>query len=374
MLTFARRAGAMLFVFFGLLAPAGGKANPVQIAGPAAPQYQTIDRAVRSFMQAQGVHNAQFAISEKGRVVFSHAYTNGAAPATPETVFRLASNSKAWTSAAVETVLRRGFISRNTRAFQFLGITQPLPLGTPVDPRVFAITVGNLIDHKSGWDDGVAPYFDPTHSMRQIALELHRRFGINRLAMVRYMLGKPLQEPPGTKYAYCNFCYVVLGMIVERAARLPFEIYLERAVAFPLGVRNLVLSPTLEPRLRIEVAHYYSPYEGLSPIFTLSSRRFPDPNGGDGLIREVDGPAGGLATNALSMLRLMDRYLIWGVGPPQPGVDWAREGSDEGTDTWAEQRADGKHWSFLVNTRDFTTKNAFGDFTKQINKLLDALP
>jgi hypothetical protein len=141
-----------------------------------------------------------------------------------------------------------------------------------------------------------------------------------------------------------------------------------------MGVHNVVLSPTLEPRLPFEVQHYYSHYSGLSPIFTLSSRLFPDPNGGDGLIREVDSPAGGLATNALSMLRLMDHYLIWGVGPPQAGANWSREGSDEGTNTWAEQRSDGKHWAFLVNTRNYTTKNAFDSFTKQIDALLDGLP
>lgn len=92
------------------------------------------------------------------------------------------------------------------------------------------------------------------------------------------------------------------------------------------------------------------------------------------MIREVDAPAGGLATNAVSMLRLMDRYVIWGVGPPQPGVDLDREGSDEGTNTWAEQRSDGKHWAFLINTRHYTKSSAFDDFTKQIDALLNALP
>lgn len=136
-------------------------------------------------MRAQDVHDAELALSEGGRVVFSHAYANGGSVTAPATLFRLASNSKAWTSAAIYTLFQRGLISRSTRAFPYLGITQPLPFGTAVDPRVYQITVGNLIDHESGWDDGVSPNFDPTHSMRQIALALNRSRPINRTLMVR---------------------------------------------------------------------------------------------------------------------------------------------------------------------------------------------
>ncbi len=374
--TLLRRAALAPIAFFALsCSPPCASAASVYVEGPPAPQYGTLDGAVRSFMLAQGVHNAELAVSENGHVVFSHAYTNGPVrKTTPATLFRLASNSKAWTSAAIYELIRQGLISRDTRAFQYLGLTTPLPPGAPVDPRVFAITVGNLIDHESGWDDTVAPNFDPTHSMRQIALALNLDRNVNRTIMARYMLGQPLQEKPGTTYAYCNFCYVVLGMIVERATHVPYELYVWRNVAQPMGIRNVFMSPTLEPRRPLEVGHYYSPYRGPSPIFVRSSVQFPDPNGGDGLIREVDAPAGGLATNALSMLALMERYRIWGVGPPQPGLDLNREGSDEGTNTWAEQRADGKHWAFLINTRQFAQSGAFDAMTKQVNHLLDTLP
>jgi hypothetical protein len=143
----------------------------------------------------------------------------------------------------------------------------------------------------------------------------------------------------------------------------------------PMGVNDLYVSPTLEPRLPGEVSHYDSPNTGLSAVDVTSTAPVPTPNGGDGLIREVGAPAGGLATSADSMLKLMDHYLIWGVGaPPGLGAHWNREGSDEGTSTWAEQRADGKRWAFLINTRNFTIASAFDDFTTQMDQLLNALP
>ncbi|HEY9084831.1 MAG TPA: serine hydrolase domain-containing protein [Candidatus Tyrphobacter sp.] len=362
-------------IAFAALFPSAASARPCRVVGQSAPAYAAIDRAVTAFMQAQNVHNSELAISKHGRLVFSHAYSCGSyqgSPTATTTVFRLASNSKAWTSAAIDQLIGRGVISRSMRAFQYLGIMRPLPLGATVDPRVYSITVGDLIAHKSGWDDRIAPHWDPTHAMRHIALALHLSHQIDRTQMVRYQLGQPLQEAPGAHYAYCNFCYVVLGMIVAKASGMSYEGYVTQDVAAPIGVHDLVVSPTLEPRLSNEVAHYYSPYIGLSAVYPLSGMHFPQPNGGDGLIREVGAPAGGLATSAASMIKLMYHYAIWGVGPPAPG--WAREGSDAGTNTWAQQRTDGKNWAFLVNTRNYTTSNAFGDFTRQVNRLLNHLP
>jgi CubicO group peptidase (beta-lactamase class C family) len=298
----------------------------------------------------------------------------GAATET-STLFRLASNSKAWTSAAIDVLMQQGTISRSTIAFGFLGVTTPLPSNATVDPRVFTMTIGNLIDHKSGWDDAVSPFFDPTHRMRDIATALHITQAITGQQMVQYMLGQPLQEDPGTTYAYCNFCYDVLGMIVEKASRMAFIDFVTQYVATQIGVSRIVVSPTLEPRLSGEVPHYFSAYAGLSAVDVASSAPVPGPNGGDGLIREVDAPAGGLATSAESMLKLMDSYLIWGVGAaPSLGSGWSRSGSDEGTSTWAEQRPDGKRWAFLLNTRQFASPTAFSDFVTRMDQLLNALP
>jgi CubicO group peptidase (beta-lactamase class C family) len=352
----------------------GVSPGPVNVTGAPAPRYAAVDRAVETFMRAQSIRNAEFAMSERGTIVLSHAYTYGAGTTIPATIFRLASNSKAWTSAALYTLFHRGRISRNTLAFKYLGITRPLPVNAQVDPRVFRITVGNLIDHKSGWDDTKPPYFDPTHAMRRIALVLHMSKAIDETTMVRYQMAQKLQESPGQTYAYCNVCYDILAMIVAKAAHTGYQEYVVRNVAAPMHVTNLKASPTLEPRLPGEVRHYYSLYSGVSAIYVRSNNKVPDPNGGDSLIRFVDLGAGGWATNAESELALMDRYLIWGVGPVRRGADSAREGSDEGTNTWAEQRADNKHWAFLINTRNYKNKNAFETFAALIDKVLNGVP
>lgn len=348
-----------------------------QVTGTASSAYRNIDSVVAPFLLSQGIANAQFALSENGTTLATRAYTCPGAIGTPtgtNTMFRLASNGKAWITAAISALVQKGSIALSTKAFNYLGITTPLPPNATVDPRVFDITVGNLIDHKSGWDRDVSPYFDPTFAMRDIANALNLSQAVSERQLVQYMLGQPLQEEPGTTFAYCNFCYEVLAMVAAKASGTSFIDYLAKNVAAPIGVNNIAISPTLEPRLPGEVTHYFSPWLGYSAVNVTSTELVPGPNGGDGSVREVG--AGGLATSAESMLKFMDHFLIWGMGPaPGPGVGWARSGSCEGTSTWAEQRGDGKRWAFHINTRDFPYYwSNFDTFTAQMNSTLNSLP
>ncbi len=349
--------------------------SPIHIDGPG--KNTALDHLVVQFMVSQHVPNAQLAVSVKGRTTFSHAYTYrglAASTAEPATIMRLASNTKAWTSGALYELMKAGKIDPNAKVFAYLGITKPLPANAKVDKRVYDITIEDMILHESGWDDSKPPYYDPTFSMREIARALHLKNSVGQVDYVRYQLHQPLQETPGTTYAYCNFCYTVLGMVVAKASGSTYADYVAREVAAPLGVSNVEISPTIGKRLSDEVARYYSSYSGLSAVYVDSNKRYPYPYGGDDMVLEVTGGAAAIATNAESMLAFMRKYLIWGVGTPQPGADWAREGSMPGTNTWAEQLPNATHYAFLVNTRQYiygSNPNAFEDLQAQIERQLD---
>ncbi len=151
---------------------------------------------------------------------------------------------------------------------------------------------------------------------------------------------------------------------------MSYDAYISQ-IAAGLGVNNVLSSPTVGARLPNEVAKYYSPYTGLSAVYVTSSKLYADPYGGDDMALEVAQGASALATNAESMLALMNKYLIWGVGPPQPGADWARSGSMEGTSTWSEQMPNGMNYAFLINTRQFSNANTFTDLQNKIRQVLD---
>ncbi|MBV8530790.1 MAG: beta-lactamase family protein [Candidatus Eremiobacteraeota bacterium] len=351
------------------------KEAKITIEGPG--RNPTLDRFVARFMVAQQVPNAQLAVSDAGGTTFSHAYTYRAiakSTTTTATIMRLASNTKAWVDGALYVLIRAHKVDPKAKVFAYLGITKPLPKGAKVDKRVYDITIEDMILHESGWDDSKPPYYDPTFKMRQIALSLHLDKEVGQVDYVRYQLHEPLQEPPGTTYAYCNFCYTVLGMVIAKASGLSYSDYIAKNVAGPLGVKNVLPSPTVGKRRPDEVARYYSAYRGLSAVYVRSKDLYAYPYGGDDMALEVAGGAAALATSADSMLKFMNRYLIWGVGTPEPGADWAREGSMPGTNTWAEQLPNGKNYAFLVNTRQYVygkNPNAFLTLQSDIEHYLD---
>jgi CubicO group peptidase (beta-lactamase class C family) len=336
-----------------------------------------LDHLVVAFMLAQHVPNAQLAVSVRGKTTFSHGYTYrgfAASTTTPATIMRLASNTKAWVDGALYNLIAAKAIDPNAKVFAYLGITKPLPKGAKVDKRIYDITIEDMILHESGWDDSKPPYYDPTFAMRSIALALNLKKAVDQVDYVRYQLSKPLQEPPGKVYAYCNFCYTVLGMVIAKASGLSFADYIAKNVAGPMGLHNVVISPTVGKRLPQEVAKYYCAYKGLSAVYVTSDKQYRYPYGGDGMVLDVAGGASGMATNADSMLEFMSNYLIWGVGTPQPGADWAREGSMPGTNTWAEQMPNGSNYAFLVNTRQYVYGNdptAFETLQAELEKRID---
>jgi len=335
-----------------------------------------LDGFVTAFMAQNDVPNAELAVAEAGKITFSHAYTNPAiATSTTErsTIIRLASLSKAWTSAALYNLISAHKIETNWKVFHYLGITKPLPPGAHIDPRVYDITIEDLILHESGWDDSVS-HFDPTFRMRQIALALGLNHAIDQTQEVRYQLHEPLQEKPGTTYAYCNFCYTVLGMIVAKASGMGYQAYMTKVLGAALGENDVLISPTVGRRLPSEVAKYYNPYFGRSALYITSKRRYPWPYSGDSLLNEIAQGAGGLATNADSMLLLMNHYIIWGVGTPPPlGQYAAREGEMPGANTYAEQLSNGVNFAFLVNTNAYaygTNPYAFTSLQRSIEGTL----
>jgi CubicO group peptidase (beta-lactamase class C family) len=355
-----------------LAAPHAGKITIVGTGKNAA-----LDKLVVTFMTNSQVPNAEVAVSSKGKTIFSHAYTNKSLAkqqTSTSTIMRLASVSKAWVDAGMYQLISAGKVKPSAKVFSYLGITKPLPAGAKVDPRVYQITIQNMIDHKSGWDDGVSPYYDPTFHMREIALNLGLSKAVNQTQYVQAQLAQPLQEAPGTTYAYCNFCYTVLGMVIAKASGMTFSKYVATKIAAPLKLHNVLQSPTIGKPDKNEINEYFSAYTGPSAIWVKSSKQWPYPYSGDDMILEVAGGASALATNAESMLTFMNHYIIWGTGKPQPGANWSREGSMPGTNAWSQQLPNGTNYAVIVNTRQYdygSDPNAFENLQTQIEKLLD---
>ena len=79
-------------------------------------------------------------------------------------------------------------------------------------------------------------------------------------AVIRYMLGQPLDFDPGSQYAYSNFGYCVLGRVIEKISGQPYETYMQTEILQPAGIETMRLGRSLlADRVQDEV-HYYARY------------------------------------------------------------------------------------------------------------------
>jgi hypothetical protein len=106
------------------------------------------------------------------------------------------------------------------------------------------ITIMQLLQHTAGWD--MEKSFDPIGRPIDIAIALRVPPPAKQGHVIRYMFGRPLDFDPGSRYAYSNFGYCVLGEVIYRVSGQSYEDYVRKEILGPLGIRRMRLGKSLE--------------------------------------------------------------------------------------------------------------------------------
>jgi CubicO group peptidase (beta-lactamase class C family) len=115
----------------------------------------------------------------------------------------------------------------------------PITRYIPEFPGGFGITVRNLLTHSSGLPDLEAGHLVAYGEEKPPRLDE---------VLMRYLAGLlTLDFAPGTSSAYSNWNYLVLGILVERAARMPYESFVTQSILRPLGMEHTVFRHVDEP-------------------------------------------------------------------------------------------------------------------------------
>jgi CubicO group peptidase (beta-lactamase class C family) len=138
---------------------------------------------------------------------------------TPITKFRIASLTKQFTAACILLLQERGRLSVQDPVSRYLA---DLP------DAWRPLTIHQLLTHTSGIPNYVA---DP-----QIK-ELNRT-GATPRELLAVVAKKPLEFTPGTKWAYSNTGYVLLGMVIEKLSGQSYDDFLKNNIFKPLGMTN----------------------------------------------------------------------------------------------------------------------------------------
>lgn len=226
-----------------------------------------VDDEVKRFMDKYQVPGLSLCFLRRKSLLYSSSFgladRSSGSPVTTRSLFRMASNSKAITSAAIFTLIEAGRLKLADRIFSPYGIlSEYADRGRPPE-WIHAITVYHLLTHTcGGWNKTAS---DP----------MLNRPEFNHAQLIRWTLDtQELQHRPGRHYDYSNFGYCLLGRVIERTSGLSYEDYVRRHILDSIGITDMKIA-TLNPA-PFEVIYY--PQGGEQP-YDIDVTRM-DSNGG----------------------------------------------------------------------------------------------
>lgn len=257
---------------------------------------QPFDELLSAFVAETGVRGAALAVTKGSRLVYARgcglADRDRNIPVEPTSLFRIASLSKPITAVVVLRLVEQGRLSLDESIVPRLGLVDYL------DPRWERITVRHLLQHTGGWDRDLS--FDPMFRAVEIAEHLHAPPPAGPAEIIAYMLQQPLDFDPGSRYAYSNFGYCLLGRVIEAVTGLEYGEAVRQQVLAPLGIRAMRLGRTL--RAAPGEVRYYAPEAGTAPAVRGDiGREVPHPYGAWNL--EAMDAHGGWIASAVELVR-----------------------------------------------------------------------
>ncbi len=247
------------------------------ISQTAAPE--NFDDYVKKVMETFQVPGAAVAIVKDGRVLLAKGYgmkkTGKQDPIDAETLFGIASNTKAFTAAALAILAEEGRVDWDRPVIDYL------PDFRLADPYVTReLTIKDLLVHRSGLGLGAGDLLwwpASTYDRKEIVRRL------------RYV---PLKTSFRNSYAYDNVLYTVAGEVIERVSGLTWEEFVRQRILMPVGMTTSDVRHSAGARGLKNIATPHAIVDGkLAAVKPFTSDNV--------------NPAGGIHSNARDMARWM---------------------------------------------------------------------
>ena len=219
-------------------------------------------------MSKNMVPGASVAIIKNKNIVWERGYgmadVEKFVPATPATIYRLASVSKPITAVAVMQLVEQGKIA----------LDSPIQKYVPAFPiKKYSITPRQLLSHMSGIRHYQGDEFNINRPYKSLteALDIFKN--------------DSLLEKPGEKQIYSTYGYTLLGVMIENVSGKTFMDYLKENVFKPAGMTHTYEDDPLKI-----IHNRAAPYDTIrtgelgNSVFVNTSYKIP----GGGLISDVE--------------------------------------------------------------------------------------
>jgi len=342
----------------------------VQIHAYSQDKISKIDALIQVYNDS-GQFNGSVLVAESGKVIFKKGF--GPAniewniPNKPDTKFRLGSITKQFTSMLILQLVEHGKIDLQGKLSDYLPYYRK-DTGSQV-------TIHHLLTHSSGIPSytGISNFYDISRDPYPVE------------EFVKKYCSGDFQFEPGSKYAYNNSGYFLLGAIIEKITGKTYEEVVSENIFLPLGMENSGYDRH-GPIIPNRASGYSNSYEGYTnaPYLDMSL-----PYAAGSLYSTVEDLY--LWDQALYTEKLLSakmKELIFTPYIANYGYGWgirqkslpdskakltsiSHGGGINGFSTWIERLVDEKHLIVLLNN---TPGANLGQMSDSIIRILYGLP
>ncbi len=186
-------------------------------------QYENkrLDQYLNAYLASKNVASISAGVLHKGKIIWldakGYADLSHKVPATPKTVYRIASISKVITAVAVMQLWERDRINLDENALKYI---------TYFPRKKWKFTVRQILQHTAGLRSYYPGEFNSTifYPSTKDAVSL---------------IGKsPLLYKPGTRFLYTTLGYNLLAAVIENVSGLSFTEYIRKNIFEPAGMHS----------------------------------------------------------------------------------------------------------------------------------------
>ena len=263
---------------------------------------QRIDRVLDKYVDGNQVAGVVALVLRDGKPVYEHAAgwsdKEAGRKMTPDTIFRIASQTKAITSTAVLALMEEGKIGITEPVSHFIPTFAKTTVAVEENGRVTIvpakrpITIQDLLTHTAGISYGTEPKVAALYQAKGLGPAAGNGWYTadksEPICTTMERLGTlPFVAQPGEAFVY-GYNTDILGCVVEKASGMPLDEFVRTRITGPLGLRDTRFFLPADQRARL-AAVYASGADG-------KYVRAPDGPKGQG--NYVDGPKKSFAGGA----------------------------------------------------------------------------
>ncbi len=261
-----------------------------------------IDSALERAVREEQIGGGVLLVLRDGRPVYERAVgwadKQSGRRMTSDAVFRIASQTKALTSAAILMLVEEGRLTLGAPVSRFIPtfaksmVAVKADTGRTLVPATRAITIRDLLTHTAGISYGTEPLVAPLYAAQGLGPSAgwgwYTADKDEPVCATMERLGTlPFVAQPGERFVY-GYNTDILGCVVEKASGKPLDVFIRERITGPLGMRDTKFF--VDPADRARLATVYMSDSGGKAV------RAPDGARGQG--HYVDGPRRSFAGGA----------------------------------------------------------------------------